>query len=69
MGGESAHERSRVHGRISVCAHYVPIQWYPGGLCQLLAGSVTALVHKWKHNTFLSIILGTAVYMLLIRTF
>ena len=48
-------------------AHYVPSQWYPGGLCQLLAVAVTALLHKWKHNTFLSIILGTAVYMLLIR--
>ena len=40
----------------------VPSQ-LPGGLCQLLAVAVTALVHKWKHNTFLSIILGTAVYM------
>ena len=68
MGGESAHERGCVHGRVSVRAHYIPIQWYPGGLCQLLAVAVTALVHKWRHNTFLSIILGTAVYMLLIRT-
>lgn len=68
MGGEPSYERSRVHGRISVCAHYVPSQWYPGGLCQLLAVAVTALVHKWKHNTFLSIILGTALYMLLILT-
>ena len=68
MGGESTHERSRVHGRVSVRAHYVPSQWYPGGFCQLLAVAVTALVHKWKHNTFLSIILGTALYMLLIRT-
>ena len=68
MGGELSYERSCVHGRVSVRAHYVPSQWSPGGLCQLLAVSVTALVHKWKHNTFLSIILGTAVYMLLIRT-
>ena len=50
------------------CLKSVPDEWYPGGLCQLLAVAVTALVHKWKHNTFLSIILGTALYMLLIRT-
>ena len=50
------------------CLKSVPDEWYPGGLCQLLAVAVTALVHKWRHNTFLSIILGTAVYMLLIRT-
>ena len=50
------------------CLKSVPDEWYPGGLCQLLAVCSTALIHKWKHNTFLSIILGTAVYMLLIRT-
>ena len=50
------------------CLKSVPDEWYPSGLCQLLAVAVTALVHKWKHNTFLSIILGTALYMLLIRT-
>ena len=49
------------------CLKSVPDEWYPGGLCQLLAVAVTALVHKWKHNTFLSIIAGTAVYILLIR--
>ena len=50
------------------CLKSVPDEWYPGGLLQVLAVAVTALVHKWRHNTFLSIILGTAVYMLLIRT-
>ena len=40
----------------------------PAIMAVLLAVAVTALLHKWKHNTFLSIILGTAVYMLLIRT-
>ena len=49
------------------CLKSVPDEWYPGGLCQLLGVAATALVHKWKHNTFLSIILGTAVYMVLIR--
>ena len=49
------------------CLKDVPDEWYPGGLCKLLAVAITALVHKWKHNTFLSIILGTAAYMILIR--
>jgi len=37
------------------------------GLPGIIAAVVTGLLYKWKHNTFLSIILGTAVYMLLIR--
>lgn len=49
------------------CLKDVPDEWYPGGLCKLLAVAITALAHKWKHNTFLSIILGTAAYMVLIR--
>ena len=49
------------------CLKSVPDEWYPGGLCQLLAAAITALTHKWRHNTFLSIIAGTAVYMVLIR--
>ena len=49
------------------CLKSVPDEWYPGGLCQLLGVIATALVHRWKHNTFLSILLGTAVYMILIR--
>ena len=38
------------------------------GLPGLIAVLVTGLSYKWKHNTFLSIIVGTAVYMVLIRT-
>ena len=49
------------------CLKDVPDNWYPDGLFQLLAVAVTALVHKWKHNTFLSILAGTAVYMILCR--
>lgn len=37
------------------------------GICGIIAAVITALIHKWKKNTFLSIILGTAVYMVLIR--
>jgi branched-subunit amino acid transport protein AzlD len=37
------------------------------GVPGLLAVLVVAVSYKWKHNTFVSIIVGTAVYMLLIR--
>ncbi len=33
----------------------------------LLAGAVVVLLQKWKRNLFLSILGGTALYMLLIR--
>lgn len=32
-----------------------------------LAVAVVAVSYKWKHNTFLSILLGTAVNMILIQ--
>lgn len=37
------------------------------GIPGLIAIAVVALTYKWKHNTFISIIAGTAVYMILIR--
>lgn len=37
------------------------------GLPSAVAVLATALIYKWKHNTFLGIIVGTAVYMLMIR--
>jgi len=37
------------------------------GIPGIIAAVLTGLLYKWKHNTFLSIILGTAVYMVLIR--
>ena len=39
------------------------------GIIGVVAAIVTALIHKWKHNVFLSIIVGTLVYMILIRVF
>lgn len=29
----------------------------------IIASVITGVIHKWKHNTFLSIIVGTVVYM------
>ena len=38
------------------------------GLPELIACAVVAALQFWKNNTILSIVAGTAVYMLLIRT-
>ena len=34
-----------------------------------LIGLGVAVSYKWKHNTFLSILLGTVCYMVLLRIF
>lgn len=39
----------------------------PFGVPELAAAAVTAALHVWRRNTLLSIIVGTACYMLLIR--
>ena len=33
----------------------------------LVAGIMTVIIHLWKRNTIMSIALGTAIYMILIR--
>lgn len=38
------------------------------GLPELLSGAAVVLIQKWKKNMFLSIVAGTATYMVLIRT-
>jgi branched-subunit amino acid transport protein AzlD len=37
------------------------------GIANFLAVAVVAVSYKWKHNTFLSILFGTAVNMILIQ--
>lgn len=39
----------------------------PYGLCELIAGAVTAALHLWRRSTVLSIAGGTACYMILLR--
>lgn len=34
---------------------------------EILAVALTAILHKWKHHTLLSILLGTIFYMVLIQ--
>lgn len=38
------------------------------GLPEAVSVAVTALLHKWRHNTLLSILAGTLLYMLLVQT-
>ena len=49
------------------CFKGVPFGSFADGAYQLIAGAVVVLVHLWKRNTLLSIAVGTAAYMLLIR--
>lgn len=49
------------------CLKGVPFGSFADGAYQLIAGAVVVLVHLWKRNTLLSIAVGTAAYMLLIR--
>ena len=49
------------------CLKSVPFGTFADGSYQLIAGAVVVLVHLWKRNTLLSIAVGTAAYMLLIR--
>ena len=39
----------------------------PFGIPELIAGAVVVGLHAWRRNTLLSILSGTAVYMLLIQ--
>ena len=49
------------------CLKSVPYGTFADGAKQLLAGAVVVIVHLAKRNTLLSIAVGTAAYMLLIR--
>ena len=50
------------------CLKDIDLTAFPFGLAQLISVAVTALVHLWRRNTLLSIAVGTACYMVLIRT-
>ena len=50
------------------CLKDVDLTAQPFSLAEIIAVAVTALAHIWKRNTLLSIAVGTACYMILIRT-
>ena len=60
---------SAVFGMLVVyCLKNVDLTAYPFSLAEIIAVAVTALAHIWKRSTLLSIAVGTACYMILIRT-
>ncbi len=49
------------------CLRNTDFSGAPFGLCEVLACVSVAAVHRWKNNMYLSIIVGTVVYMIMIR--
>ena len=49
------------------CLKSVPFGTFGDGARQLIAAAAVVALHLWKKNTLLSISVGTALYMLLIR--
>ena len=49
------------------CLKSVSLVTAPHGLPELIACVAVVLLHLWKRNTLLSIIVGTAVYMVLVQ--
>ena len=49
------------------CLKSVSLTAAPHGIPELLACAVTALLHIWRRNTLVSIVGGTAVYMVLVQ--
>lgn len=49
------------------CLKGVSLTAWPHGLPELIAGAVVVGLHAWKHQTLLSIIAGTACYMVLVQ--
>ena len=51
------------------CLRNTEIIASPHGLPELIAVVLVVLLHKWKHNSLISILSGTVVYMLLLHVF
>lgn len=49
------------------CYKEIYILSTPYGITELFAGVTVVLVHLWKKNTLISIIIGTVFYMILIQ--
>ena len=50
------------------CLKNVSVINKPHGLPELISIAVIVLLHKWRNNVLISIVGGTALYMILIRT-
>ena len=49
------------------CLKHVSLLRWPHGVPELLCCALTAGLHLWRRNTLLSIVAGTACYMLLVQ--
>ena len=54
---------------IVYCLKDVEDDFVADGLWKLIAVLITAVSYKWKHNTLISILLGTVSYMLFLYFF
>ncbi len=50
------------------CLKDTPLAAHPHGIPELLAGSCVVILQAWKRDFLLSIISGTALYMLLVQS-
>lgn len=57
-----------VMGLLTVyCLRNVQITEAPHGLPEIIAVTITVLLHLWRRNVLFSILVGTVVYMLLVQ--
>ena len=49
------------------CLRHMTFLAAPYGASEIIAVAAVVLLHKWRHNTMLSLVGGTALYMLLIQ--
>jgi len=51
------------------CIRNINLSHYPYGLAEIISSITVILTQIWRKNMFISIIVGTVCYMVLIRTF
>ena len=49
------------------CFKGVSVTAYPHALPELIAAAIVVLLHVWRRNTLISILGGTAAYMMLVQ--
>lgn len=54
---------------IVYCMKDIPSDGISAAVPKLLAAAVVFITYKWKHQTFISILLGTISYMVLLHLF
>jgi branched-subunit amino acid transport protein AzlD len=54
---------------IVYCIKSVDVTKYPFAFPEVFAIAVTALLHIWKRNNLISILGGTALYMVMVQVF